>query len=136
MDHKEEKTWGVFISLAGIIGMSIISPVGNIIAVLILWLIKRDQSSFVNEIGREALGFQIVMSIAGFVARVIAGIISGMFALSFWVFNPFTSNFNFSGRSWGLLSIVWIVNVIFSLIAALKANEGVIYKYPFKIKIR
>jgi len=136
MDHKEEKTWGIFISLAGIIGMSLISPVGNIIAVLILWLIKRDQSSFVNEIGRETLGFQIVISIAFFAAKVIASILSGMFALSLWLFNPFTNNFNFSGRGWGLVGIVWIVNVIFSVIAAMKANDGVIYKYPFKIRIR
>lgn len=136
MNQQEERTWAIFISLGGIIGMSIgwFSPVGNIIAVLILWLIKRDQSSFLNLEGKEALNFQITMSILALIVNFVFFILSAMWTFSTWLFASYPPGFHFSAFK-GRNNIVWILNLIFSIIAAMRANNGEIYKYPINWRV-
>ncbi len=58
LSPQEERTWGMLChlcALAGFIGI----PLGSIIGPLVIWLIKKDASAFVNEQGRNSLNFQI-----------------------------------------------------------------------------
>ncbi|SFW81508.1 DUF4870 domain-containing protein [Chitinophaga sancti] len=136
MNQKDERTWAVIISLGGIIGMTIgwFSPVGNIIAVLILWLIKRDQSSLLNAMGKEALNFQITMSILVLIVNFIFFILSAMWTFSTFFWTSYSSGFHFSAFK-GRNNIVFIINLIFSIIAAVRANNGELYRYPFSWRI-
>jgi hypothetical protein len=81
---------------------------------LIIWLIKKDQSPFVNDQGKEALNFQITMAIAGVVIAII-GVVT-CFGSLLWV--P-----------------LWIVNLVFCLMAGLKAKDGIAYRYPFALRL-
>lgn len=80
---------------------------------LIIWMIKKDQSPFVNDQGKEALNFQITMLI-GWVVSIIA---------SFFCIGVFI----------GLA--LFVVNLVFCIMAAMKAKDGIAYRYPFAIRL-
>jgi len=85
---------------------------GNILGPLILWLVKKDQDAFVDATGKEVLNFQISVTIYGIIC-----------SLSLFV-----------GIGFILLPILIIAVIIYTIIGALKANEGQLYKYPCTIQ--
>ena len=96
------------LSFVGFIGI----PLGNILGPLVLWLIKKDQDALVDATGKEVLNFQISAFIYGIVC-----------ALLFFVFIGVI-----------LLPILIIMVVVYTIIGAMKANEGQLYRYPFTIR--
>ena len=107
----EEKQWALFAHLSALAGFII--PFGSIIGPLIIWLIKKDTMPFVDDQGKEALNFQITAAIA-FVACVALMIVLIGFLL-IWV--------------------VAIADLVLIILAAIKANEGVAYRYPFTLRL-
>lgn len=98
---KDERTLGMLCHLAGL--LTFIGP-------LVIWLIKKDTSEYVDYHGREALNFQITV----FVACVV---------LTITVIGAF------------LLPFLGIAALVFMVIAAIKANDGVRYRYPFIFRV-
>jgi uncharacterized Tic20 family protein len=135
MNQKEEYTWGTFVHLGGIIGMVVLPTVGNIIGVLVLWLIKRRESAFVDDQGKEAINFQITLSIATVTVNVIDGIYRGFWSLTGTSFWRYSRGDFFSWGFTDLLWIIWVINIVFSIIAAVKANNGESYKYPLSLRL-
>ena len=134
MEQKEEKTWGALVHLGGLIGMAILSYVGNIIGALVMWLIKRNESSFIDNQGKEALNFQITLSLINVAIGLLISIRHGVWAFRRlwrhdWDFDLFSMSFV------SLYGIVWLLNIIFSIIGAVKASSGVPYRYPFSWRI-
>jgi uncharacterized protein len=107
----DERTWGMVAHLSGLAGFVV--PFGNILGPLVVWLVKRDASVFVAIEAKEAMNFNITLAIGGVVC----------FAL-FW--------FSIGVLFAALLALFWLVMVI---VAALKANEGVAYRYPFSLRL-
>jgi len=108
---KDARMWAMFCHLAGLAGY-LMPCVGNIIGPLILWQIKKDEYPFVDEQGKEAVNFQISMTLYAIISISLIVIIIGLF----------------------LLSAVVVVDLIFLLVAAVKANNGQSYCYPFTIR--
>jgi uncharacterized Tic20 family protein len=108
---KNARMWAMICHLTGLAGI-IIPAVGNIVAPLIIWQIKKDEFPFVDEQGKEAVNFQISMTIYGLIC----------IPLFFICVGPF------------LLAAVGIVDLVFLLIAAVKANNGRSYRYPLTIR--
>jgi len=111
---KDSKTWGMLCHLGGLAGF--IFPFGNIIAPLVIWLIKKNEDKFVDVQGKEALNFQITLIIAG-----ISGFILTILVITACVGVP-------------LLIAVSICNLIFCIMGAVKANNGESYHYPVCIR--
>ncbi len=109
---SEERTWAMFTHLAAFSGFVGV-PLGQILGPLVVWLIKREEFPFVNEQGKESLNFQITMIIAALICIPLMFVCVGVF----------------------LLIAVGIVDVVFTIIAAIKANEGVSYRYPMTIRM-
>lgn len=107
---KDERTWAMLCHLSTLAGFVI--PFGNIAGPLVIWLIKKDEFPLVDDQGKEALNFQISMTI-----YVIASIIL-MFLL---IGIP-------------LLVGLGLFDLIVTVIAAIKANDGVKYRYPLNIR--
>ena len=108
---KEAKTFAMLChlgALAGFIGI----PFGNIIGPLIFWLIKKNDYPFVDDQGRESLNFQITMTIAAVIAVVLCFVLIGI----------------------PLLIALLIFDLVMIIIAAIKANDGVRYRYPMCIR--
>lgn len=108
---KEARNWAMFCHLAGLAGC-ILPFVGNIVGPLILWQLKKDDYPFVDEQGKEAVNFQISMTIYAIVSTFLVILIIGLL----------------------LLPAVAIIDLIFLLVAAVKANNGQHYRYPLTIR--
>ena len=87
-------------------------PFGHIGGPLLVWMLKKDQMPYVDDQGKEALNFQITMTLAFIVSLLLMLVAIGFF----------------------LLIAVWVFDVIVTIIAAVKANEGVAYRYPLCIR--
>jgi uncharacterized protein len=84
----------------------------SILVPLIIWLMKKDQSRFIEDQAKEALNFQITLLIGHFVAGL-------------------TVCFTFGVVNGGL----WIVGLVFGILAAVAANKGEVYRYPFALRL-
>jgi uncharacterized protein len=111
--NRDARRWAMFCHLAGLIAFLPVAPVlGGLIAPLIIWQIKKDDFQFVDEQGKEVVNFQISMLLYGVVAGLLCFICIGFV----------------------LLPAVCIVDVVFLLIAGVKANSGEHYRYPLAIR--
>jgi len=111
--NKDARMWAMFCHLGGLAALLPILPlVGGIIAPLIIWQIKKDEFPFVDEQGKEAVNFQISILIYELVAGLLIFACVGAF----------------------LLPAVIIFDVVFLVIAAIKANNGYHYRYPLCIR--
>lgn len=104
---QENKTMAMLAHLLGI--------VTGFVGALVIWLINKDKpdSSFVTDQAKEALNFQITIAI-GWVAAIALSILLIGFLL---------------------YPILLIANLIFCIMAGMKANEGVAYRYPFALRL-
>jgi uncharacterized Tic20 family protein len=108
---RDARMWAMFCHLAGL-AWFLIPLIGNIVAPLIVWQIKKEDSMFMDEHGKEALNFQISMSLYALISIPLFLICIGPF----------------------LLIAVVIFDLIFLLIAAIKANNGDHFRYPLCIR--
>ena len=108
---KDEKMWGMFGHLSGLLGYSFV-PLANIIAPLVIWQVKKDTMPFAAEQAKESLNFQISMTI-----YILVGMLSLFILIGFL-----------------LVPLLVLAGVVFTIIASLKANEGTPYKYPFTLR--
>ena len=115
---QEERTWGMIAHLSALVGFVI--PFGNIIGPLIVWLIKKDTMPFVNDQGKEALNFNIALFIV-MVALMILGTVLLVIVIGFLFYL--------------LAAVVGIAALVFMIIAGMKANEGVSYRYPYIFRL-
>ena len=83
------------------------------VGALLIWLLKKDDSAFINEEAREALNFQITITIAYLVASMLMFILIGML----------------------LLPILYVANIIFCILGAISASKGQSYRYPFAVRL-
>jgi uncharacterized Tic20 family protein len=111
MTEAQERSWGMFCHLAALAGYII--PFGNIIGPLIIWLIKRDESEFVADQGKESLNFQISITIYAIIAGLLILIVIGVF----------------------LLIAVGIFSLVMIIIATVKASSGEKYRYPLTLRL-
>ena len=106
------RTWGMLshlACLAGLIGI----PFGHVLGPLIIWLIKKNEIPFVNDQGKESLNFQITVALAAIVSLPL--ICTGVL-----FFVPI---------------VVVVIGVVFGVIGAIKANQGVYYRYPWALRL-
>lgn len=108
---KDQRTWGMLCHLSAFAGFII--PFGGIVAPLVIWLIKKDEMPFVNDQGKEVLNFLITIFIASLVCMALMVVLIGFI----------------------LLPILAIYAIIMIVIAAMKANEGVYYRYPYTMRL-
>jgi uncharacterized Tic20 family protein len=110
---KDARMWAMFCHLGGLAGLIPMTPIfGSIIAPLIIWQVKKDEFGFVDEHGEEAVNFQISILIYALVAGLLCFLCIGFV----------------------LLPIVFLFDLIFLIIAAIKSNNGEHYRYPLTIR--
>jgi len=79
MEQQEERNWGMFCHLAALAGFII--PLGNVIGPLVIWLMKKDESQFVDDQGKESVNFQISFIIYALVAALLVIVVIGIVLL-------------------------------------------------------
>ncbi|MCX7522303.1 DUF4870 domain-containing protein [Microbacterium sp. STN6] len=104
LNPSDEKLWATLIHIGGIFF--------SFIPALIGYLVLKDRGPFIRQHAATALNFQITMAIASIIGSILIIVIVGIF----------------------IVIAVGIVVLIFSIIAAVKANQGQAYTYPMSIK--
>ncbi|MET0724794.1 MAG: DUF4870 domain-containing protein [Leifsonia sp.] len=104
LSPADEKLWATLIHVGGILFW--------IIPALVGYLVLKDKGPFIREHTATALNFQITLVIAEVVGWILSIIIVGLF----------------------IVLAVYVVKIVFSIIAAIKANAGELYTYPLAIK--
>jgi uncharacterized protein len=84
-----------------------------IIGPLVIWLLKKDESSFINYHGREYFNFFISYTVYSVISGILIFLIVGIF----------------------LLWILGIMALVFTIIAAVKAYEGNEYRFPLVFRV-
>ncbi len=119
----EEKQWALFAHLSALVGGIITSgwagSIGCFIGPLIIWLVKKDTLPFVDDQAKEALNFNITVGIV-FLALLLLSIVT--LGIGLIIAIPL----------WVIIGIAWLV---LTIIAAIKANQGVAYRYPFTLRL-
>lgn len=112
----EERNWAMGCHLSALLGFFLM-PSANVFAPLIVWLMKKDQSAFVNEHGKESLNFHISLWIYGAVAfslclTVILIPIAILMGLG-----------------------IYFGGLICTIMGAVAASNGQTYRYPLTLRL-
>jgi uncharacterized protein len=120
---SEDKTYALVAHFGGAAGTFISGGVLGFVGPLVAYLVQGSKSAVAREHAKAALNFYIPISGAA-VLLFIFGVCQGRFS-------GFILGLLVGGILWLLHIAVWLVGVIFGIIAGVKANEGTLYKYPF-----
>ncbi|MFC5578636.1 DUF4870 domain-containing protein [Lysobacter niabensis] len=118
----DQRQWAMFAHLSAIAGAVLTSGVGGwgtFLGPLVIWLVKKDTMPFVDDQAKEALNYNITIAIVFLALWVLVFVTLG---IGFLVAIP----------AWVVIGIAWLV---FTIIAAVKANDGVKYRYPFSWRL-
>ncbi len=105
-----DDTWSMACHLSAFAGYLL--PFGHILGPLIIWLVKGKESARVDRHGKEALNFQISMTIYLLISAVLVFAVIGIF----------------------LLTVISIADFILIIVAAVKTRSGEDYRYPLTIR--
>jgi len=110
LSESEGRTYAT-LAHAGIAASSLFGV--TMFAPLVIWLIGKDRSAYVDEQGKEALNFSILLTIAYIVGWILAIVFVGFL----------------------LVGAAWLCAIIFGIMAAIAANKGEHYRYPLNWRI-
>lgn len=106
----KERTWGVAMWATTFIGF--VTVIGFLIPI-VMWLMKKESSEYIDNMGREITNFLITYTIYSVVASLLVFVLIGLV----------------------LLPIVAIMFVIFMIVGTLKAAEGKVYRTPLIFRL-
>ena len=119
----EDKQWAMFAHLSVLLGGLVTSgwagSLGFFIGPLVIWQLRKDTMPFVGDQAKEALNFAITVSLACLALVILTFLSMGIGAL----------------LTIPLMMIIGIAALVLVIIAAMKANEGIAYRYPFALRL-
>ena len=105
LDDTQTRQWAGFAHLGGILGFA---------PALVIWLVYRERSAFVDQEAKKALNFQLTALIGYLAASIISSQI------------PFANFLTFA---------VWVTVIIFSVQGYQAVQRGQAYRYPFTLEL-
>ena len=109
--ESRARNWAMVAHLSGLASYTGI-PFGNVLGPLVVWLLKKDELPFVADQAKEALNFQLSLTVYTFIAFVLMFFLVGLLAFP----------------------VLFVVHIVFSIVAAVQASEGKVYRYPLTIR--
>lgn len=122
MPSHEERQWALFGHLSALLGALLtghLFGMGCFIGPLVIWLLKKESMPFAADQAKEALNFNITLAIIFAVLWILT-------IATFLVGAVLTIP---------LAIIISVAALVFIIIAAIKANEGERYRYPFALRL-
>lgn len=104
MRPDEEKMWAIAAHLGPLL-LGFVAP-------LVVWLVFRERSAFLDRQGKEALNFQLTLLIGYVISLVLVFVLIGFL----------------------LLFAVWIAGLVFMIMATVKVSSLADYRYPVTIR--
>lgn len=109
---RSDRQWAMGCHLIALCGVVVPVPSANLLGPLILWLLKREDSAFIDDQGKESLNFQI----------------------SLFIYLMACLMLSFIGIGLLLIFPVAIFGFVCVIVAAVKASEGTAFRYPACIR--
>lgn len=109
LNATDSRDYSMFIHLSLLIGL--VFPWIGLIVPIVLWLVKKEEP-FIDQNGRIVANWLISSVIYSIVGLILAALLVGFF----------------------ILFALVICHVVFAIIGAMKAKEGVLWHYPLSIK--
>ena len=107
---RDEGRWALYVHLSLLAGLVV--PLLGFVLPIVLWQMRKTEIPGLDDHGREVTNWMI--------SSVIYGVVGA--ALTFvWIGFP-------------LLIALGIMSIVFPVIGGLKANEGVLWRYPLSIR--
>ena len=120
--NAEERQWAMFAHLSALAGGLLTSAIGGwgfFIGPLVIWLMKKDTMPFVADQAKESLNFNITVSAIFLILLILSFVTLG---IGFLITLP-------------IMLIIGIAALVLIIIAAMKANQGIAYRYPFTVRL-
>lgn len=108
MTEEQERTWSTLCHLSAL-AFFVVPPLGHLVGPLVVWLVNRQDSAMIDDQGREALNFQLSMMLYMFLCLVT---VVGIIAIPF----------------------LFVANIVLVITAAIRAQDGERYRYPWTIR--
>lgn len=108
---SDERTWAILVHASAFAGFFV--PFGNILGPLVVWLIKREESQFVDANGKQALNFQMTWT-----AIIVFALLSLVVGVGL-VLVP-------------IVALAWVILVV---LATVRASENEVYDYPLTVDL-
>lgn len=105
MSDSDQRLWATLAHIGPLV-LGFIAP-------LVIWLVYRERGQYVADQAKEALNFQIMVAIAATISSALTVVLIGFV----------------------LLPIVLIVALVLMIMAAMAANKGAAYRYPFSLRL-
>jgi uncharacterized Tic20 family protein len=102
--NSEERQMGLFCHLGGAL-LGFLVP-------LLIWVMKKDTSKFLDDQGKEALNFQLTLMIGHLVGGLTICITFGSINM-----------------------VLWVLGLVFGIMGGVAANKGEVYRYPINIRM-
>jgi uncharacterized Tic20 family protein len=118
----DEKQWAMLAHLSALVGGLLTGWAGGwgvFVGPLAVWLLKKETMPFVDDQGKEALNFNITVALIC-VGLLLFSVIT--FGIGLFLAIP----------AWLVLCVAWMIATV---IGALKASEGVVYRYPLTLRL-
>lgn len=119
----EQRQWAMFAHLSALVGGLVTAgwagSIGCFIGPLVIWLVKKETMPFVDDQAKEALNFNITVALVFLVLLLLT---IGTLGIGILLTGP-------------LMIIVGIAWLVMTVIAAIKANDGVSYRYPMTLRL-
>jgi len=108
--EQEVRQWAMILHFSQLVGIFVVPVVGFILPI-ILWQVKRNEMPELDAHGKVITNWLI--------SALIYGVISTCLIIVFIGFP--------------LLGVLGLLGIIFPILGGIKANEGVVWKYPLSI---
>ena len=111
--ERRARNVAVLAHLGGLVSVGLL----NIVFPLIIWLLKKDESPFIDEQAREALNFQLSLALYQFLLVVIAATV-------------LLAPISFAG-----FAVLFMINLVSVIRGAIKVSNGEAFRYPMNLRL-
>lgn len=123
--NDEDRMWAAIAHLGGIVG---------IVPSLVIYLALRHRGKATATESKEALNWQITFLACWVIIDVIVLILLGVVV---------TAALGPGGHAGGVIvlvaelipAVLWVINIVLSVLAFLRVNAGGSYRYPFSVRV-
>lgn len=120
---QDQRQWAMFAHLSALVGGLVTAgwgfSAGCFIGPLVIWLLKKETMPFVDDQAKEALNFNITVAII-MLALLVLSVVT--FGIGLIIALP-------------LMGLVGLGALVLVIIAAIKSNDGIAYRYPFALRL-
>ncbi len=109
MPAKWERNWAMYIHFAQLLNM--LFPFAGLVAVIVMWQIKKEESSYIDKHGKIVLNWMLSYFLYGIVCLLLVYVGVGIV----------------------LLLLLKIAIFILAIVGGVKANDGIVWEYPLSI---